>query len=157
MLLSLTVGLILVSSVTANAAQVKPDWYLPHEVINQQSTAYLSKPGDRTAGLTDYYIGIVAVHPKTPGGSGRDPIIAFGTYIWLETPNVTIQGTSYNHFEVMDTGDLNYQNHSGSANWIDIYFGQWNGPGDTSNPNYIAAKNYGNANLVDYNWEEWLN
>lgn len=156
-LLFLVSLLILMTSLPAFAAEVLPNYYIRRDATNQDSTAYLSTPGDSPAAGGNYYVGLVAVHPSVPGGNPLNPIIPFGTVIWLTSPSsITIQGTSYNHFDVRDTGDLNYSKHPSSSYWIDIYFGEWNG-WDKTDPDYQAAISYGNANKVSYYWYEWVN
>jgi len=159
MLSFLVVSLVLLGTIPASAAVVTPDFYLTHKVVGQQSTAYNSIATDETANLTNYYVGLVAVHPLTVNGYARTPLIDFGTTLWLDSANITIQGTSYNHFTVEDTGDLNYAQHGNNSTgkyWIDIYFGVVNYAGDKTSPNGKAAWNYGSSNKVSYHWDEWI-
>lgn len=151
-LFTLVLGVLLMGSLSVSAATPKSLLYGRQYATNEDSTAYLSTAGQQPAGGGSYHIGIVAVHPAYDGHA-LEPIIPFGTVIWLTSPNIVIQGQAYNHFSVMDTGDLDYAYHPSSDYWIDIYFGQWV-RGDKNNSNYKAAINYG-SKKVSYYWDEY--
>lgn len=125
------------------------EWYLVVKAFNQASTAYTEPAGSPlTASARPYSIGSVAVHPRVPGGSQVEPIIPFGTIIYLDNPKkITIQGQEFNAFTVLDTGDANWALWPDSPYWVDLYFG-------TSNYwNNKAASEYG-MKRIDYHWYE---
>lgn len=83
--------------------------------VDQDSTAYTSRTGARTASGAVPKIGMAAVHQYSSG----TPYIPFGTRIYYENA-VTIQGNQYASFDVQDTGDLDFNL---SDYWTDLYFG----------------------------------
>ncbi len=127
-------------------------WYVRFSVKDQRSTAYTEESGaPKAANGQPYFLGGIAVHPRYPindGGSPLQPILPFGTVIFLETP-VTIQGQEYDSLTVMDTGDVYYGLWPNYPYWIDIFHG-------TSNYyNVKEARDYG-IPLTNYYWyEEW--
>lgn len=143
--------LTLIASFPAFAAKVKPSYYYQHNVSCPDSTAYVGN--NSPAGGGSPYIGMVAVHPKTPvdrGGSVFDPVIPFGTVIHLTSPSsIPIQGNSYSTFTVKDTGDVDWDIHS-STYWVDVYFGA-----DTP-ANEYACSVYGTKPL-SYWFYDWVN
>eukprot|EP00825_Cyclidium_porcatum_P013249 TRINITY_DN16987_c0_g1_i2.p2 TRINITY_DN16987_c0_g1~~TRINITY_DN16987_c0_g1_i2.p2 ORF type:complete len:178 (-),score=22.49 TRINITY_DN16987_c0_g1_i2:33-566(-) len=75
-----------------------------------------------------YFIGSGAVHPQFPlnaGGEARQPIIPFGTRIYLSEP-IDIQGNQYNSLVVNDTGDVYYGLWHKYPYWVDVYAGTTN-------------------------------
>lgn len=124
-------------------------WYLINKVEHQVSTAY-TEPyrAPVSSSGRPYFIGGVAVHPKVPGGSHLDPIIPFGTVIYLAKPqSITINNRSLNAFVVIDTGDANWSLWPDSPYWVDFYFGP------TNYWNQKAASSYGKR-YIDYYWFE---
>ena len=127
-------------------------WYIKFSVKDQKSTAYTEEPGAPVAANgKEYFIGGIAVHPRYPvnsGGDPREPILPFGTVIYLEKP-IKVQGQEFKTFRVMDTGDVNYGLWPDYPYWFDVYYG-------TDNfYNRRDARDYG-VPLVNYSWyEEW--
>ncbi len=127
-------------------------WYVQFSAHKQRSTAYTEERGAPVAADgSAYFLGGIAVHPRYPanaGGDPRQPLIPFGTEIFLDEP-VVVQGQKYNTLKVMDTGDINYSLWPGHPYWFDIYYG----PADYNNN--ASAQKYG-IPLTDYHWyEEW--
>lgn len=127
-------------------------WYIQFSVKNQKSTAYTEESGAPVAANgKSYFIGGIAVHPRYPvnsGGKPREPLIPFGTEIYLEKP-IKVQGQEFTTLKVMDTGDVNYLLWPDYPYWFDIYSGTGN------YYNTKDAKDYG-APLVNYTWyEKW--
>lgn len=89
-----------------------------------------------------------SLHPVNYGGSPLQPVIPFGTTLYLEEP-VLVQGKEYTSFKVMDTGDVYYGLWPDSPYWLDIYFG-------TANYyNRLEAKDFGTPRVSYYWFEEW--
>ncbi|MGE5371896.1 MAG: hypothetical protein ACM3QZ_07920 [Solirubrobacterales bacterium] len=115
----------------------------------QVSTSYTElAAAPPSASGKPYFIGGVAVHPKNPGGSHLDPIIPFGTILYLDHPKyIEIQGRRLNAFTVIDTGDADWSLWPNSPYWIDLYFGT---SGYWENK---SARDYG-KHPVSYYWVE---
>lgn len=127
-------------------------WYVQFAVKNQKSTAYTEESGAPVAASgKEYCIGGIAVHPRYPVNSGGDPLeplLPFGTIIYLEKP-IKIQGQEFTYLKVIDTGDVNYRLWSAHPYWFDVYHGTGN------YYNNKDARDYG-VPLVNYSWyEEW--
>lgn len=132
--------------------QEKGKWYIVFTAKDQRVTAYTAYPGaTKAASGKDVFLGSVAVHPRVPknqGGSVFEPVIPFGTRIYLKEP-ITVQGNSYDSFIVLDTGDVNYRLWKDSPYWIDVYWG-------TFNSYSVAEAHEFGVELTDYFWiEEW--
>ena len=78
---------------------VQPKWYVQFSVKDQKRTYYTEAArAPASASAKGYFIGSGAVHPQFPlngGGEARQPIIPFGTRIYLSEP-IDIQGNQYN-------------------------------------------------------------
>ena len=127
-------------------------WYIQFSVKDQKSTAYTEEPGAPVAANgKGYFIGGIAVHPRYPvtsGGDPREPILPFGTVVYLEKP-IKVQGQEFKTLKVMDTGDVNYGLWPNSPYWFDVYYGTGNFY------NRQDARDYG-VPRVNYFWyEEW--
>lgn len=75
-------GVLLMGSLSVSATTPKSLLYGRQYATNEDSTAYLSTAGKQPEGGGSYHIGIVAVHPAYDGHA-LEPIIPFGTVIWL--------------------------------------------------------------------------
>lgn len=128
------------------------EWYIKFSVENQQATAYVGESYRPIAASGEVcFIGGLAMHPLYPlnkGGNPLEPVIPFGTTLYLEEP-ILVQGQEYKSFQVMDTGDVYYGLWRDSPYWLDIYFG-------TANYyNRQDAKAFG-TQRVNYYWiEKW--
>lgn len=133
-------------------AKEESEWYIQFSVKNQKSTAYTEMSGAQvSASGKPYFIGSIAVHPRYPvnsGGNPLEPLIPFGTQIYLDKP-IKIQGQDFTTLKVIDTGDVNYRLWPGHPYWVDIYHGTG------SYYNIKDANDYG-VPLVNYTWyEKW--
>ncbi|NLB52434.1 MAG: hypothetical protein GX808_05795 [Syntrophomonadaceae bacterium] len=133
-------------------SQEKAKWYIVFTAKSQRVTAYTAYSGaTKAASGKDVFLGSVAVHPRVPrnqGGSVFEPVIPFGTRIYLKKP-ITVQGNNYDSFIVLDTGDVNYRLWKEYPYWIDVYWG-------TSNRYTVAEAHDFGIDLTDYFWiEEW--
>jgi 3D (Asp-Asp-Asp) domain-containing protein len=140
------------SSGLESESQADLKWYIKFSVKNQQATAYVGESYAPLSASGEYcFMGGVAVHPLHPvnyGGSPLQPVIPFGTTLYLEEP-VLVQGKEYTSFKVMDTGDVYYGLWPDSPYWLDIYFG-------TANYyNRLEAKDFGTPRVSYYWFEEW--
>lgn len=126
--------------------QAETEWYVKFSVQDQKSTAYLEYGGVRPSSGGNYYIGGVAVHPIYPGADPRQPIIPYGTMIYLEQP-ITVNGRQMSAFKVFDTGDIYYGRYGATPYWFDVFLGRGNYYADKS------AIEYG-IRTVDYYWYE---
>lgn len=122
------------------------EWYVKFSVKDQKSTAYLNYSGVLPSSGGRYYIGGVAVHPIYPGADPRQPIIPYGTMIYLEEP-VKVHGREMSAFKVIDTGDIYYGRYGSTPYWIDIYWGS----GDYYSNR--SATDFG-IQTVNYYWYE---
>ncbi len=127
-------------------------WYIRFSVKQQKTTAYTEETNAlRPANGKTYFIGGIAVHPRSPvqsGGNQLQPLLPFGTVIYLKEP-IKIQDKEYKSLTVMDTGDVNYGLWSAYPYWFDAYYGSSN------YYNIKEARKYG-VPQVDYYWyEEW--
>lgn len=139
---------------TKKAEQISPRWYIQFSVKNQKSTAYTeAASAPVSAAGKEYFIGSGAVHPRYPIGSGgeaRNPIIPFGTTLYLAEP-LEIQGEKRDTLVVNDTGDVNYGLWPNHPYWVDIYYG-------TSNSSNIKSAGKAGVDLISYSWyEPWPN
>lgn len=127
--------------------EAETQWYIRFSVQNQKTTAYV-EPGQaqRASSGGTYYIGGVAVHPLKPGVDPRNPIIPFGTMIYLDEP-LQVQGREMSAFKVIDTGDVAYGRYGNTPYWFDIYWGQSN------YYNVQSASKFG-IKTVNYYWYE---
>ena len=70
--------------------QPSPKWYIKFSVKNQKTTAYTEAASAPVSSAgKEYFIGSGAVHPRYPlnaGGEARNPIIPFGTILYLDEP-----------------------------------------------------------------------
>jgi cytoskeletal protein RodZ len=127
--------------------QAETEWYVKFSVKDQKSTAYVEQSqAPRPSSGGRYYIGGVAVHPIYPGADPRQPIIPYGTLIYLKEP-LTVNGRPMSAFKVIDTGDIYYGRYGSTPYWFDIYWG---------NTNYYSnqsASKFG-VKTVDYYWYE---
>lgn len=125
-------------------------WYIEFSVEQQKSTAYTeASSAPVAANGHSYYYGGVAVHPRYAlqyGGKATEPIIPFGTEIFLKKP-ITVQGEEKKSLIVTDTGDVNYGLWPEHPYWFDIYWGNTNYYNDKD------ARQYG-SHLTDYYWYE---
>lgn len=132
---------------TGNA---EPKWYVQFSVKGQKSTYYTEAArAPASASAKGYFIGSGAVHPQYPlnaGGEARQPIIPFGTRLYLSEP-IEIQGNKYDSLVVNDTGDVYYGLWRKYPYWVDVYAGQTNYYTDK------AARKAG-VDLIDYYWYE---
>lgn len=130
--------------------QPSPEWYIKFSVKNQKTTAYTEAASAPVSSAgKEYYIGSGAVHPRYPlnaGGEARNPIIPFGTTLYLDEP-IEILGQKHDTLVVNDTGDVYYGLWPSHPYWVDIYFGQ---------TNYYNNKSASNAGvkLINYSWYE---
>jgi hypothetical protein len=126
----------------------EPKWYVQFSVAGQKSTYYTESAwAPASASAKGYFIGSGAVHPLYPlnaGGEAREPIIPFGTKLYLSQPLV-VQGQPLEHLEVNDTGDVYYGLWRKYPYWVDVYAGQ------TNYYNNKAALESG-VDLIDYYW-----
>lgn len=127
-------------------------WYIRFSVKNQKSTAYTEEIGAAVAANgKSYFIGGIAVHPRYPadsGGDPREPLLPFGTEIYLEKP-IKVQSQEFASLKVMDTGDINYRLWPDDPYWLDVYYGAGN------YYNTKDANSYG-TQVVNYTWyEKW--
>ncbi|MGI6467825.1 MAG: hypothetical protein GXZ09_02550 [Syntrophomonadaceae bacterium] len=128
------------------AEKAEAQWYVKFSVKDQKSTAYLNYSGALPSSGGRYYIGGVAVHPIYPGADPRQPIIPYGTMIYLEQP-VKVHGREMSAFTVIDTGDIYYGRYGSTPYWIDIYWGSGGYYGN------LSATEFG-IQTVDYYWYE---
>ena len=128
----------------------EPVWFVRFAVENQKSTYYTSYAEEpASASSRGYFLGSGAVHPRHPlneGGNALEPIIPFGTTIFLAQP-VEIQGNWYDTLEINDTGDVNYRLWRQYPYWVDVYAGTVNYYTEK------AALEQG-IDLIDYHWYE---
>ncbi|MDF2948320.1 MAG: hypothetical protein K0R07_333 [Sedimentibacter sp.] len=104
---------------------------------NQDATAYVAASGKVTAsGKTPKY-GMVAVH--FAGGNPVNPVIPFGTAIYLDRYISLPDGTQRSNYTVEDTGS---GHEDSTLYWIDLFFGGLS--------NYPKAINFG-TQTVTYN------
>lgn len=126
----------------------EPHWYVRFSVDNQKSTYYTEHPqAPASASARGYFLGSGAVHPLHPlnqGGEARQPIIPFGTTLFLAKP-VMIQGDWYDTLQVNDTGDIYYGLWRNYPYWVDVYAGA---------TNYYTQKAAleGGVDLINYHW-----
>ncbi|PKM76389.1 MAG: hypothetical protein CVU90_12805 [Firmicutes bacterium HGW-Firmicutes-15] len=129
-------------------AKVEPKWYIQFSVKGQKSTYYTeAAQAPASASAKGYFLGSGAVHPLHPlnaGGEARQPIIPFGTRLYLSEP-VEIQGNKYDSLLVNDTGDVYYGLWHNYPYWVDVYAGQTN-----YYTNKAAFKS--GVKLIDYYW-----
>ena len=125
------------------AEKAEAQWYVKFSVKDQKSTAYLNYSGALPSSGGRYYIGGVAVHPIYPGADPRQPIIPYGTMIYLEQP-VKVHGREMSAFTVIDTGDIYYGRYGSTPYWIDIYWGSGGYYGNLSATELTQT--------VDYHW-----
>lgn len=103
---------------------------------NQDATAYVALSGAITAsGVTPKY-GMAAVHYV--GGNPVNPIIPFGTAIYLDRYISLPNGTQRSNYTIQDTG----LGTGRTSYWIDLFFGGIS--------NYTEAINFG-IQKVTYN------
>lgn len=103
---------------------------------NQDATAYVALSGAITAsGVTPKY-GMAAVHYV--GGNPINPIIPFGTAIYLDRYISLPDGTQRSNYTIQDTG----LGTDKTTYWIDLFFGGIS--------NYSKAINFG-TQKVTYN------
>ncbi len=132
----------------AEAPAALPKWYVQFSVKGQKSTYYTEAPqAPASASAKGYFLGSAAVHPLYPlnaGGEARQPVIPFGTVLYLSEP-VKIQGNNYDSLVVNDTGDVYYGLWRKYPYWVDIYAGQ---------TNYYTNKaaNESGVKMIDYHW-----
>jgi len=131
-------------------AGIQPKWYVQFSVQNQKSTFYTeAAQAPASASSKGYFIGSGAVHPLyalNAGGEARQPIIPFGTRLYLSEP-VEVQGVKHDSLVVNDTGDVNYGLWRKYPYWVDVYAGQ------ASYYTNKAAFNSG-VKMIDYYWYE---
>lgn len=129
---------------------VEPRWYIKFSVQDQKATYYTeSSQAPASASSQGYYIGSGAVHPQYPlnaGGNARQPIIPFGTRLYLSRP-VEIQGKSYDSLVVNDTGDVYYSLWRNYPYWVDVFAGT---AGYYANKTALQA----GVDRIDYYWYE---
>lgn len=129
-------------------APVEPTWYIRFTVANQKSTYYTeSAQAPASASARGYFIGSGAVHPRYPlnaGGEARQPIIPFGTRLYLSEP-IVVQGQELTSIVVNDTGDVYYGLWRKYPYWVDVYSGQ------TNYYTNLAAGKAG-VDLISYHW-----
>lgn len=124
-------------------------WYIRFYVQNQKTTAYVEPNLEQLASSGGgYYIGGVAVHPLKPGSDPRNPIIPFGTMIYLDEP-LQVQGREMSAFKVIDTGDVAYGRYGSTPYWFDIYWGQ------SDYYNVQEASKFGIKTVNFYWYEPW--
>lgn len=132
----------------ADTPTAQPKWYVQFSVKGQKSTYYTEAAhAPASASAKGYFFGSAAVHPRYPlnaGGEARQPIIPFGTVLYLYEP-VEIQGNKYDSLMVNDTGDVYYGLWRKYPYWVDIYAGQAN-----YYTNKAAYKS--GVRLIDYYW-----
>ncbi len=128
----------------------EPVWFVRFAVEDQKSTYYTEHPqAPASASARGYFLGSGAVHPRYPlnaGGEAREPIIPFGTTLFLAQP-VQIQGDWHDTLEVNDTGDVYYGLWRNYPYWVDVYAGA------TNYYTQKAALESG-VDLIDYHWYE---
>jgi len=132
--------------------QPDPKWYIQFSVKKQKSTAYTEAASAPVSSAgKEYFIGSGAVHPRYPlnaGGEARNPIIPFGTTLYLSEP-IDVLGEKRDTLVVNDTGDVYYGLWPAHPYWVDIYFGQ-------TNYNNAKSANKAGVQLIDYSWfEPW--
>ncbi len=132
--------------------QASPQWYIKFSVKKQKTTAYTeAATAPVSSAGKEYFIGSGAVHPRYPinaGGEARNPIIPFGTTLYLDEP-LDILGQKHDTLVVNDTGDVYYGLWPAHPYWVDIYFG-------TSNNYNIKSANQAGVKLINYSWfERW--
>jgi hypothetical protein len=127
-------------------------WYIKFSVKDQKSTSYTEAASAPVAASGKrYFIGSGAVHPRYPlnaGGNPIQPIIPFGTTVYLDKP-ININGKDYKSLVINDTGDVYYGLWQDHPYWIDVYYGT---------TNYYSDKNARDAGvrLINYSWyEKW--
>jgi hypothetical protein len=135
--------------------KVEPKWYVQFSVKGQKSSYYTEAPqapASASASAKGYFLGSGAVHPRYPlnaGGEARQPIIPFGTRLYLSEP-VEILGNKYDSLVVNDTGDVYYRLWRNYPYWVDIYAGQTN-----YYTNKAALKS--GVKMIDYSWyQPWI-
>lgn len=128
--------------------KIEPKWYVQFSVKGQKSTYYTEvAQAPASASTKGYFLGSGAVHPRYPlnaGGEARQPIIPFGTRLYL-SESVEIQGNKYDSLVVNDTGDVYYGLWRNYPYWVDVYGGQ---------TNYYTNKSAfkSGVKLIDYYW-----
>lgn len=132
--------------------QAEPKWYIKFSVKNQKTTAYTEAASAPVSSAgKEYFIGSGAVHPRYPinaGGEARNPIIPFGTILYLDEP-IDILGQKHDTLVVNDTGDVYYGLWPSHPYWIDVYYG-------TSNYYNIKSAGQAGVKLISYSWfEPW--
>ncbi len=137
---------------TEKTSQASANWYIRFSVKDQKTTAYTEAASAPVSSAgKEYFIGSGAVHPRYPinsGGEARNPIIPFGTTLYLSEP-IDVLGQKKDTLVVNDTGDVYYGLWPAHPYWVDIYFGQ------TNSYNVKSANNAG-VKLIDYTWfEPW--
>jgi len=140
------------SDIQPDSEEEEVHWYIKFSVENQRATAYVEEAyAPVAANGQDYFIGGAAMHPLYPvnyGGSPLEPIIPFGTTLYLSEA-IEVQGREYTSVQVMDTGDIYYGLWPESPYWLDIYFG-------TANYyNHLDARAFGTDEVSYYWFEEW--
>lgn len=130
--------------------KASPNWYIQFSVKDQKSTAYTEAASAPVSSAgKEYFIGSGAVHPRYPlnaGGEARNPIIPFGTILYLDEP-INILGEKHDTLVVNDTGDVYYGLWPSHPYWVDVYFGNSN-----YNNNQSASK--AGVKLINYTWYE---
>ncbi len=128
----------------------QPQWYVRFSVENQKLTFYTEHAlAPASASARGYFLGSGAVHPRYPlneGGEARQPIIPFGTVLFLNQP-IEIQGNWYDSLIVNDTGDVYYGLWRKYPYWVDVYFG-------TTNYYTQKAALEAGVDLINYHWYE---
>lgn len=131
-------------------SQYTAKWYIQFSVKKQKATAYTEAASAPVSSSgKKYFVGSGAVHPRYPlnsGGHARNPIIPFGTTIYLSEP-IEVLGEKRDTLVVNDTGDVYYGLWPAHPYWVDVYFGQ------TNNYNAKSASQAG-VKLIDYTWYE---
>jgi len=138
---------------TMDNTGVQPRWYMQFSVQGQKSTYYTeAAQAPASSSSQGYFLGSGAVHPLSPlnaGGEARQPIIPFGTRLYLSQP-IEIQGNSYDSLVVNDTGDVYYGLWRQYPYWVDVYAGT---------TNYYSQKDAlkSGVDVIDYYWyEPWI-
>lgn len=139
-----------ISQTDTGETSPQPHWYVRFSTENQKQTFYTEQAqAPASASAQGYFLGSGAVHPRHPlneGGEARQPIIPFGTTLFLSRP-IEIQGNWFDHLIVNDTGDVYYGLWRKYPYWVDVYSGV------TSYYTQKAALE-GGVDLIDYHWYE---
>lgn len=128
----------------------EPQWYIRFSAENQKQTFYTEQAlAPASASARGYFLGSGAVHPRHPlseGGEARQPIIPFGTKLFLDKP-IEVQGNWYDSLIVNDTGDVYYGLWRKYPYWVDVYSG-------TTNYYTQKAALEAGVDLINYHWYE---